>query len=235
MLATECCICCSTAPDLYLDEKSGQPDASMLQYPCCNRIVCPICLDKVPRAQTYCPYCQDTGTSSSPRSDISWSESTHAYLSTSKKIDYNDKDPEKVEEDAPDILHFVDPTNDTISLLSIRYGVPAAVLRHTNGIYSDHLLAARKTILISGKYHKGGVSLNPRPVEGEEVDLKKSKIRRWMVACKSADYDIALLYLEASEYRLDEAIEKFKQDEAWETANPLNGKAPVKRNRGFWS
>jgi hypothetical protein len=232
MATTECCICCATAPDLYLDEKSGQPDSSMLQYPCCNRTVCPICLDKIPRFEEYCPYCQDTGTSS-PRSDISWSESTLTFVSGTNSSKQS-KDPEKVEEDAPDVLHFVDPMNDTIALLSIRYGVPPGVLRQTNGIYSDHLLAARKTILISGKYYKGGVSLNPRPVEGEEIDLKKSKIRRWMVACKIADYDVAVVYLEASEYRLDEAVDKFKQDEAWERAHPLKGKAPAKKKTGFW-
>jgi hypothetical protein len=92
-------------------------------------------------------------------------------------------DPEKVE-DTPDVLHFVDPTNDTVDLLSIRYDVPASILRKTNGIFADHLLAARKTILISGEYYKGGLSLSPRPIDGEEMDLKKNKIRRFMVSCK---------------------------------------------------
>jgi hypothetical protein len=31
------------------------------------------------------------------------------------------------------------------------------------------------------------VSLSPRPLEGEEEELRKSKIRRWMVACKVAE------------------------------------------------
>ena len=93
-------------------------------------------------------------------------------------------DPEKEDPDAPDVLHFVDPTNDTIDLLSIRYGVPSTVLRKTNGIYADHLLPGRRTILISGKYYKGGVSLSPRPIDGEEIEIKKNKIRRFMVACK---------------------------------------------------
>jgi hypothetical protein len=193
MVATECCICACGPTDLYLDEKSGQPSAVMQQFPCCNRVICPICLDKQPRLEAYCPYCQDTGAlvkSVDGTYAFTWNPLGNrgaiqtAPKSFSKK---EPRDPEKVEEDAPDVLHFVDSNNDTINLLSIRYGVPAAELRKTNGIYADHLLAARRTILIPGKYYKGGVSLSPRPIQGEEVELKKSKIRRWMVACKNAE------------------------------------------------
>ena len=85
------------------------------------------------------------------------------------------------------MLHFLDSARDSISSLSLRYGVPATVLRSTNGLYADHLLAARQTVLIPGSHYKGGVSLSPRPVEGEEEELRKAKIRRWMVACKVAE------------------------------------------------
>jgi len=91
---------------------------------------------------------------------------------------------EKADQDAPDVLHFVHPCLDSIGTLSIRYGVPAAALRKTNGIYSDHLLAARKTVLIPGKYYKGRVSLSPRPVEGEEEEGRKAKVRKFQVLCK---------------------------------------------------
>ena len=85
------------------------------------------------------------------------------------------------------MLHFLDPTRDTISSLSLRYGVPHEALRRTNGLFADHLLAARRTLLIPGEYYKGGVSLSPRPVEGEEEEIRKAKVRRWMVACKVAE------------------------------------------------
>jgi hypothetical protein len=49
-------------------------------------------------------------------------------------------------------------------------------------------LLARRTVLIPGEYYKGGVSLSPRPVEGEEEEARKGKIRRWMVACKVAEW-----------------------------------------------
>ena len=86
--------------------------------------------------------------------------------------------------DAPDVLHFLDARYDTLLALSLRYGGPVEVIRQTNGLYSDFLLAARRTILIPGSHYKGGVSLSPRPVDGEEEELRKAKIRRWMVACK---------------------------------------------------
>lgn len=99
----------------------------------------------------------------------------------------NEKDDKITKEPAEDVLHFLDPAHDTILSLSLRYGVPQDVLRRTNGLFADHLLAARRTILIPGEFYKGGVSLSPQPVEGEEEEIRKAKIRRWMVACKVAE------------------------------------------------
>ena len=93
------------------------------------------------------------------------------------------KDFEKSELNAPDVLHFVEPS-DTISTLAIKYGVPAACLRQTNAIFSDHLLSARRTILIPGEYYKAGVSLSPRPVDGEEEEARKRKLHKFQVICK---------------------------------------------------
>lgn len=90
-------------------------------------------------------------------------------------------------DNVPDVLHFVDPNNDSILSLSVRYGVPADVLRRTNKMYADHLLAARRTVLIPGTHYKGGVSLSPRPLEGEEEEIKKTKLRKFMVGCKLAE------------------------------------------------
>jgi hypothetical protein len=77
--------------------------------------------------------------------------------------------------------------------LSFRYGVPIAALRRSNAIMSDHLLLARRTVVIPGEYYKGGISLSPRPVEGEEEETRKGKIRRWMVACKVAELVVPFL------------------------------------------
>lgn len=67
------------------------------------------------------------------------------------------------------------------------------------------------------------MSLSPRPVEGEEEEVRKAKIRRWMVTCKVANYDIAVFYLEQAVYDLNEAVESYFADEAWEKENPRPG------------
>lgn len=86
-----------------------------------------------------------------------------------------------------DVLHFLDSSHDTILSLSLRYGVPQDALRRANGLFADHLLAARRAIVIPGEFYKGGISLSPQPPEGEEEESRKAKIRRWMVACKVAE------------------------------------------------
>lgn len=96
------------------------------------------------------------------------------------------KDASSSSDAAPDVLHFLHPT-DTINSLSLAYNTPAWALRRTNGLFADHLLAARRTILIPGEFYKGGVSLSSRPVEGEEEEVRRGKVRRWMVACKVAE------------------------------------------------
>lgn len=47
-----------------------------------------------------------------------------------------------------------------------------------------------------------------------------------MVRCKCADYDVAVLYLDAcgggdDEALVDEAVRRFLEDEEWERRNPL--------------
>lgn len=73
------------------------------------------------------------------------------------------------------------------------------------------------------------MSLSPRPVEGEEEEARKAKIRRWMVACKCAEYDVAELYLEQAGYDLGVAVERFLEDEEWERMNPLEGKGKTNK------
>ncbi len=110
----------------------------------------------------------------------------------------------------------------------MKYGVPQDALRRKNALFADHLLAARRTILIPGEFYKEGVSLSPQPVEGEEEEKRKAKVRRWMVACKVSDYDVAVLYLEQSKYNLDIAVENYIEDEKWEKQNPIEGNSIAK-------
>ncbi|KAF2274667.1 uncharacterized protein EI97DRAFT_434904 [Westerdykella ornata] len=153
--------------------------------------------------------------------------SAHAYVQVP-----NEKS-KVASEEAPDVLHFVDP-NDSITSLSLRYGVPAHALRSTNNLYADHLLAARRTVLIPGAYYKGGVSLSPRPVEGEEEEIRKGKVRRFMTGCKVAEYDVALLYLQQADYDLDSALAAYREDERWEKDHPLEAAKKGKSKSGPW-
>jgi LysM repeat protein len=83
---------------------------------------------------------------------------------------------------AEDVLHFLDHDQDTLTSLSLRYKVPIPALRRANSLTSDHLLLARRTVVIPGEFYKGGISLSPRPVEGEDVERKKILVRKWQVS-----------------------------------------------------
>ena len=187
-----------------------------------------------PRFATYCPYCQISSTPSllpqGLRDPPSYTPSRNApsgapppYTPTSSHSCGDKKESNAVHDEkdaAEDALHFLNHDHDSIASLSLRYDVPADALRRANNITSDHLLLARKTILIPGEYYKDGVSLSPRPVEGEKEELRKGKIRRFMTSCKVSDYDMALLYLEQSEYDLEESMQAYFDDEAWERRHP---------------
>ena len=166
-----------------------------------------------------------------PRSSSKSSEQARGapppYTPTSKPADPADEKAalaaaDDEEPDAEDTLHFLNHDHDTVASLSLRYGVPASAIRRTNNLTSDHLLLGRRTVLIPGEFYKAGVSLSPRPVEGEEEELRKSKIRRFMTSAKVSDYDVALLYLEQSGYDMAAAVEAFFADEAWERDHPTH-------------
>ncbi|KAI9166719.1 hypothetical protein HJFPF1_02833 [Paramyrothecium foliicola] len=214
------------------------------------------------RYAIYCPYCQISSVplflpqglkdppsySSKPgRGSRTIAEAPPAYSETNvtTPTDSKSADDEKAalaaaEGPAEDTLHFINHEFDTVVSLSLRYGVPASALRAKNNLTSDHLLLGRRTVLIPGEFYKGGVSLSPRPVEGEEEELRKSKIRRFMTSCKVSDYDIAVLYLEQAQFDLEAAVEAYFADEKWEEeqgkkAGPGTKAGQSHKNRGpFW-
>ena len=113
--------------------------------------------------------------------------------------------------------------------LSLAYGIPLLVLRTHNKVHSDQLLAARKWILIP-KAHYTGPPLSTPPDPSEEE--RKNKLRRWMIATKCADYNVAILYLKGSNYNLEMAVEAFKADERWEKDHPMKGKGKARNRYG---
>lgn len=141
-----------------------------------------------------------------------------------------------------DAIHFLAP-DDTLLSLSLRYGIPAQHLRAHNRLPAgaDHLLAARRTLRIPPSPGPGQsssavvVSLSPQPVEGEAEVERKARIRRWMVACKCADYEVAELYLAQSGGEVDAAVERFVADGEWERRNPLQVGGKGKGRGGVWA
>ena len=205
----------SELPPQYEEKTEKRLDEDR-RLECCNRTICGTCIavciskslefssDRIKnnvRFATYCPFCQvsiaPTSLPQGLRDPPAYSENADSRLGSSSQAAVagqpppyteSSSDPEKAgSEPAEDVLHFVRPVIDSLPSLSLRYGVPQIALRRKNALYSDHLLAGRKTILIPGEHYKGGVSLSPSPVEGEEEELRKSKVRRWMMACKSAE------------------------------------------------
>ncbi|KAI7552257.1 hypothetical protein KC331_g2012 [Hortaea werneckii] len=249
------CATCASTFDHPFDPASEKPLLVGRDLPCCGRSICSRCLNQNKRYETYCPYCQITTDPSSLLPQGLRDPPAYDTAANEKKLpeseEPNRHDPDDVlpaysehhtnpsplpsekhpphHHDLPaqDVLHFVTP-NDSIRSLSLAYQIPIPALRKSNNIYSDHLLQARRTVLIPGEYYKAGVSLSPRPVEGEEEEIRKGKVRRWMMGCKVAEYDVALLYLEQAAWDVQTAIEAYRDDEAWEAAHPLEADEKAK-------
>ncbi|KAN0115096.1 hypothetical protein V8E51_004640 [Hyaloscypha variabilis] len=238
-----CCTCATLLKNILLqyDEKSEKPKALDRRLDCCGRVICGNCIADNPRFATYCPFCQVSTTptplpqglrdppsytppslskpSLLPQDPPAYSDELPSYSSLANP---QTLPPEKgSSSQSEDVLHFLDHEHDTLASLSLRYGVPISALRRANNITSDHLLLARRTIIIPGEFYKAGISLSPRPIEGEEEERRRAIVRRWMVACKVAEYDVALLYLKEVDYDLEAAIEAYKDDERWEKEHPI--------------
>ena len=233
-----CCTCAILLTDTKIpyDTTSEKPICLDRRLDCCGRTICASCQHDNPRFQTYCPFCQiSTEPSALPAAGL---RLPPTYSETSGPLTaVNDEPPPYTERSAGAIsleasssvpksrrtdavVHHLS-TDDTVHSLSLAYGVPQHILRAYNSLHSDSLLAARKFILVPRSHYDGPpLSEPPDPVEED----KKKKLRRWMVATKCPDYDIAVLYLKASDYKLDLAIEAFKSDEQWEKVHPMKGK-----------
>ncbi|TGO79785.1 hypothetical protein BELL_0023g00280 [Botrytis elliptica] len=235
--------------DTHWNEKERRSSRENRRLSCCGRIICGECIEGNERFGSYCPFCQvrsaeavnNSVAASAPSDKPPSYESLHSSSESNPRPSPPTYSPaldsksqalpqleSKTEPQSEDTLHFLSHATDSMTSLSFCYGVPIDVLRKKNGITSDHLLLARRTILIPGEWYKGGVSLSPRPVEGEEEERKKSCVRRFMVGCKVSEYDIAVLYLEQANYDLELAMGIYKDDERWEKENPISNKGKGK-------
>lgn len=229
-----CCTCATLLVDTKIpyDTESEKPICLDRRLECCNRTICATCQYGNRRFQTYCPFCQissertalpKTGLRLPPpyaSASTSLADDLPPSYASVSALSVNGSNPPETE----DVVHFLN-AKDTIPSLSLAYGVPVPVLRTHNKIHSDQLLAARKWALIPKSHYNGpSLSTPPDPVEEE----RKNKLRRWMVATKCPDYNVATLYLKTSDYNLERAIEAFKADERWEKDHPMKGKGRAK-------
>ncbi|PHH61118.1 hypothetical protein CDD81_780 [Ophiocordyceps australis] len=232
--------CCTCATILSPSETHSQHRI----VECCNRIICAKCIQRNPRFSRYCPFCQISSEPSPlpqrlrdpppytplPRTRRPNSQPCAPPPYTPSAAAGPSSQPSDAKSEKPsDTLHFLDHDHDSISSLSLRYGVPQSALRSANNITSDHLLLGRKTILIPAEYYTAGISLSPLPINGEDEELRKAKIRRFMTSCKESDYDVALLYLEQSDYDVAAATASYLADEAWEKSHPKQPRAKQRR------
>lgn len=205
MSALAACCICSSLLDTF-DEKTEKPLVAARYLPCCSRAICQQCIAKNARYKSYCPYCQISSEPSAlpqglrdpPPYDALNKPSASDLVEKNGGDDLEDPpaysshdavqapSEKNGPEPAPDVLHFL-TLEDSLRSLSLAYRVPIDALRRANNVFSDHLVQGRRTVIIPGEYYKGGVSLSPRPIEGEEEEAKKSKVRRWMVSCKVAE------------------------------------------------
>lgn len=205
--AAACCICAQLLPrhgdGKCLDSKAASP----YQYPCCGRLICRQCYYKSPRFDKYCLFCQISfGTNPLPqglRDPPPYSRPTSPSGATDERRATESDPPAYTaphasesatvvaragsNSTASDTVHYVDPARDSVPSLSLLYGVPAAVLKVRNGLYSDRLLAARRTVVIPKEYYRAGVSFSPQPVHGAEEEERRHKIWTLMQSCKVAE------------------------------------------------
>jgi hypothetical protein len=231
-----CCTCATLLSDTKVpyDTETEKPICLDRRLECCSRTICATCQYKNSRFQTYCPFCQISSEPTALPSTGLRLPPSYASTSTSlgedlpppyasvSALSVNRSYPPETE----DVIHFLN-AEDTMSSLSLSYRVPVPVLREHNKVHSDPLLAARKWVLIPKSHYNGPPLSTPPDPEEEE---RKNKLRRWMIATKCPDYNIATLYLKGSDYNLEVATEFFKADERWEKDHPMKGKGRA-RNR----
>jgi len=228
-----CCTCATLLTNIKVPyhTESEKPIFFDRKLDCCDRIICATCQCTNSRFQSYCPFCQistkptalpSAGLRLPPSYSLSSSkdpglaaDQPPSYESVSALPSHGSQPPE-----TEDVVHFLN-SDDSISSLSLVYRVPQSVLRKHNNVYSDHLLAARKWLLIPKSHYLGPPLSTPPDPEDEE---RKNKLRRWMVTTKCAEYDIARLYLKASGFDLELAVYAFRADEQWEKEHPMKSK-----------
>lgn len=255
--AEACCTCARLLPSpttatIYSPDTEKPRTIYDRRLPCCERIICAECIANNQRYETYCPFCQiSTSAGALPKEGLREPPGYGTVAgSSSKALDeklkednaeppsYEDVEKEEKGRDGEgDIIHHLLPT-DTIPSLSLLYNLSPTLLRSHNKLTSDHLLHARNTIRIPRSAYSGP-SLSPKSHLSDEDIERRRTLRRFMVAAKVSDYDIAKLYLEDAGWEEGLAMERWREDAEWEREHPLEARQErvgekVKGREGLW-
>ncbi|KAJ9653564.1 hypothetical protein H2198_007285 [Neophaeococcomyces mojaviensis] len=240
-LTEACCTCATVLADTKVpyDTENEKPLALDRRLDCCGRTICATCQYKNDRFRSYCPFCQiSTRPSALPAEGLrlppSYGDNEKGRKMMEPPPAYDSLPPLnqatsshsaiRPPEHTEDTVHFLS-SDDTLHSVSLAYQVPQHVLRKHNNLFSDSLLIARKFLLVPRSHYNGPPLSAPPDPEEEE---RKNKVRRWMVATKCAEYNMAQLYLKGSQYHLEPAIDAFKADEQWEKDHPMASKGKQK-------
>lgn len=182
-VAARSCVSCYN----YDDIQKGT-----LRTPCCDRFVCGRCARSNPRLAETCILCQlpippefdgSVNEDNLPDYEEDLPEYDQSVRSSHKNALENDKCSEDHAYKELGVQHYV-RKQDSIASLSLAYKVEASVIRRANHIFQDNLLQGRSFIVIPGVTK----SLSAAPGEDEE---RKVKLKKFMVAVKCTDYDMA--------------------------------------------
>ena len=249
-----CCTCALPLSDIKVpySPETEKPLTFTRTLDCCGRTICASCQYENPRFETYCPFCQissetggalpqaglklppayeerDAAQDGRHSSPTSGSPPPYSAATSGPGPEPETSESSSLDTRVDDVIHHL-AADETLQSLALLYRVPTSVLRNHNTIYSDHLLSARKIVCIPRSHYQGPSLSHPPNAEEEE---KKTKLRRWMVATKCADYNVARLYLKGSDWNLEVAVEAFKSDEQWEKNHPFDKGKGSRRQMGL--
>ncbi|CCG84438.1 protein of unknown function [Taphrina deformans PYCC 5710] len=228
------CVSCYT----YDDSSKGTTPT-----PCCGRFVCGPCGRANPRLVETCILCQlpiprDLGGDDGDGDELPGYDASLPRYAATDAPDTPEKDPScgvvegggsatatdawSVGKEAG-VHHFV-RKEDSVGSLSLAYDVAPSVIRKANHLFADALLQGRSFILVPGATR----SLSDRP--GEE-DVRKGKLKRFMVQVKCTDYDMAKTYMTECDYSVADAVERYLADSQWTRAHArdVNHTGPATR------
>lgn len=112
-----------------------------------------------------------------------------------------------------EVIHYVRP-EDTVDGICLSYGIPTAIFRKHNRLFSDNLLIARRTVLIPAGYGSGA-SNSPTPQNGAE-EQRKVQVKRFQLTTKCIEYKVAEWYLREAHWSLEDALMRWSDDDEWE-------------------